>query len=68
MNYRLKNFKSGQLEMRSNGAIGCFETTAQTIEESTYEVATTGSFSAIIFCTLLFKIIRNMKICSIILK
>ena len=42
-----KYLKSGQLEMRSNGAIGCFETTAQTIEETTYEVTTTGSFSAI---------------------
>ena len=41
-----KYLKSGNIEMRSNGSIGCFETTAQTIEETTYEVITTGSFSA----------------------
>ena len=41
-----KYLKSGNIEMRSNGSIGCFKTTAQTIEETTYEVTTTGSFSA----------------------
>lgn len=42
-----KYLKSGNIEMRSNGSIGCFETIAQTIEETTYEVTTTGSFNAI---------------------
>lgn len=42
-----KYLKSGSLELRSNGTIGCFETTAQTIEEATYEVTTLESFQAV---------------------
>lgn len=42
-----KYLKSGSLEMRSNGTIGCFAHEAQIVQESTYEVTTTGSFQAI---------------------